>query len=339
MKNLEQFLKPTQSQLFKMLCEMFENKKLHKSDKNFILVEGDAPIMLLAHLDTVHKEPVRDICKTADSNILMSPQGIGGDDRCGVYALVNAYEMSDKKPYLLFTCDEEIGGIGADYFCEEYALGKLPKSLDELKLLVEVDRRGSNDAVYYNCNNKDFEKYITSKGFKTAHGSFSDISVVAPELGVVAVNLSSGYYNAHQLCEYINRAELDAVLLKVLEIISDADKKDFPKYAYIEKVYESKFYYYSKSDSFLKGAVQVKPSKKVEVVQLDEIEPTPKPMLKEYEDLYYELIDSFGYDIETLEYFRECYGDKIIYELYVDETHPFYQKTAEGTTITAIPEK
>ena len=27
-------------------------------------------------------------------NILSSPQGIGGDDRCGVYALVKVHELS-----------------------------------------------------------------------------------------------------------------------------------------------------------------------------------------------------------------------------------------------------
>lgn len=237
MKSLEMFLKPTQKGLFKMLCKMFADK-IHKSDGNYILVEDEVPIMLIAHLDTVHKKSVQVICKSKDKNILMSPQGIGGDDRCGVYALVNAYEQSAKKPYLLFTCNEEIGGIGVEYFCRDYLSGKLPKSIDDMKILVEIDRKGSNDAVYYSCENPDLEKYITGKGFKTALGSFSDISIIAPELGVAAVNLSSGYYNAHQLCEYINRAELDAVLNKVLEIISDAAEENFPKYQYIERAYD-----------------------------------------------------------------------------------------------------
>ena len=238
MKALEYFLKPTQYQLFKMLCNMFNDKKIYKCNNEFILVEGEVPIMLLAHLDTVHKDPVRDICMTKDKNILMSPQGIGGDDRCGVYALVNAYELSVKKPWLLFTCNEEVGGIGAHYFSKVYKNGKLPKGLDDLKCLIEIDRKGSNDAVYYDCANEEFEKYITSKGFKTDYGSFSDISVIAPELGIAAVNLSSGYYNAHTLSEYINRTELDGVLYKVVEIISDVQKKDFPKYDYIDAIYD-----------------------------------------------------------------------------------------------------
>ena len=73
--------------------------------------------MLVAHLDTVHDEPVRDICVSADGNILMSPQGIGGDDRCGCFALVKVFQSAQVKPWLLFTCEEEVGGIGAKYFC------------------------------------------------------------------------------------------------------------------------------------------------------------------------------------------------------------------------------
>ena len=107
MKNLEDFIKPTQDELFKKLSGIYEGAVGIAG--SFILVKGEAPIMLVAHLDTVHKEPVKDICTSADGNILMSPQGIGGDDRCGVYALVKSYERSPVKPYLLFTTDEETG--------------------------------------------------------------------------------------------------------------------------------------------------------------------------------------------------------------------------------------
>ena len=201
MKNLEDFIKPTQKELFNLIRKKYRGEAIVRMD-SYILVPGEAPIMLLAHLDTVHKKPVKHICKSAKGNILMSPQGIGGDDRCGVYALVKSRQAAPIKPWLLFTCDEEIGGLGADTFVDDYVKGKMPKSLDELKLLVEIDRKGYNDAVYYNCDNPKFEEYITSKGFVTAEGSFSDISIVAPELGVAAVNLSSGYYNAHTLHEF-----------------------------------------------------------------------------------------------------------------------------------------
>ena len=196
----------------------------------FILVCGVAPVMLVAHLDTVHAESVKDICKTDGGNILMSPQGIGGDDRCGVYALTKIFEQSQVKPFLLFTCDEEIGGVGAEWFCRAHNERRLPPELDALKFIIEIDRRGSNDAVFYDFANSDFEEYISSFGFEFAHGSFSDISLIAPELDVAAVNLSSGYYNAHTLHEYIVRSELENTISKVIEMVADADA--LPKFEY-----------------------------------------------------------------------------------------------------------
>ena len=307
MKPLEDFLTPTQDQLFTMLCAMFKGKTKVCKGK-YILVKGEAPIMLLAHLDTVHKEPVKDICKSKGGTILMSPQGIGGDDRCGVYALCTVYEQAPVKPWLLFTCDEEIGGHGAEAFCGKYRAGKLPKALDEIKMLIEIDRKGKNDAVYYDCDNKDFEKYITSKGFKTDWGSFSDISVIAPEMGIAAVNLSSGYYNAHTLHEYINRRQINATAKKVLEIVADAVKKETPKYEYVEAFYGGRYGgYYSGWSS--KGTQL----KVVPVVDDPELLGVPKEIREEYAAL----LDYYSED--ELEEIRAEFGDNAIVSMFQSE--------------------
>ena len=274
---LEKFLRPTQAELFDILSQKYCGQ-CTVSGGNFILVHGEAPVMLVAHLDTVHREPVREIWKTADNEFLISPQGIGGDDRCGVYALVNVFELSAKKPWLLFTCDEEIGGVGAEVFCEAYEYGELPAGLNDLKMLIEIDRRGRNDAVYYDCENRAFEAYITSKGFRTAQGSFSDISLVAPALGIAAVNLSSGYYNPHRLNEFIIRSEIDDVIGKVVEIVADAAGDDFPRFEYCDYDY-------------------LAPS-----------------VPAEYQRIYEALLEE--YEEDELEYYREVYGDKILDMLY-----------------------
>lgn len=309
MKPIEYFLKPTQRKLYDMLRKMYKGKTVC-CKQCFVLVRGEAPVMLVAHLDTVHKDPVSDICMTVDGDILMSPQGIGGDDRCGVYALVSAYEAAEKKPWLLFTCDEEVGGRGADAFCQLYEKGKLPKELSGLKCIVEIDRRGSEDAVYYDCDNKDFETYITSKGFVTAHGSFSDISYIAPELGVAAVNLSSGYYNAHTQHEFINLKHLEAVIEKVKTIVADAALPDFPKYKYVERkrVYiESWTKWY---DQNMKLADDKKNEKTLRVK-------VPANLPVRYQQMYDELLDL--YESEELEHYREAYGDSIIADMYANE--------------------
>ena len=307
MKTLEDFLRPTQEGLFKLLQKRFEKKAI-KQTGHFLLVTGEAPVLLIAHLDTVHQSPVKTICLSKCGNILMSPQGIGGDDRCGVYGIVKVYEAAEQKPWLLFTCDEEIGGRGADSFCAAYLKGELPERLNELKMLVELDRKGKNDAVYYSCDNPAFEEYITSKGFQTAHGSFSDISSIAPALKIAAVNLSCGYYNAHTPHEFINRKHLNATVRKVIGMISDAAKPDFQKYEYMkaQRDYYACADYWDDPYGEWFGYGTGMPVTKI-----------PENLPPEYKELYEELLDVYA--PEELEYFRMEYGDQILRELYEQE--------------------
>ncbi len=324
MKNLEYFLKPTQKELFNLLRKKYRGQ-VRVCLAKYILVLGQAPIMLLAHMDTVQEKPVKQICKTADGDILMSPQGIGGDDRCGVYALVKAYEAAPVKPWLLFTCDEEVGGVGAEKFALDYRKGKMPKGLDTMKLLVEIDRKGHKDAVYYSCDNPEFEAYITSKGFVTASGSFSDISIIAPEMGIAAVNLSSGYYNAHTLHEYINRKHIDAVIQSVIEIIADATKPDFPKYEYIEKVYKpATFTFRSEHSLWDEDGWGVWNAKKVPLSSKTDMteEYVPFDLPSDMVQMYSDLLEF--YTQNELEWHRKEYGDQIICQLYNEEFGPFY---------------
>lgn len=310
MMTLEQTIRPKQEELFNLLCQMYGDKAEFLKDQ-YILVDGEAPIMLVAHLDTVHKEPVKDLCISGDGNILMSPQGVGGDDRCGVYALNTIYERSPVKPWLLFTCDEECGGLGADAFTKDYHFGYLPRGLDELKMLVEIDRKGEDDAVYYSCANEKFEDYITSKGFTTAYGSFSDISTIAPSLGVAAVNLSSGYYNAHTLYEYIDRKQLNGTIDKVLSMVEDAAKPEFPAYEYIKGKASYSYNWHSSYgwDGYERD---------------DDLTDIPAEIRDEYEAL----LDY--YDRDELEDIRKNFGDKWIVDLFESEFGGTYDEVFYG---------
>ena len=227
---------------FVKLCKMSQ-KDLKKYTKNtllkigypkvtvgdgFVYAQGELPILLVAHLDTVHKELPKTIYYDDIKQVLSSPEGIGGDDRCGVYMI---FEVIKKhKCSVLFCEEEEIGAKGE----EKFVASKVSKGL-EFNYIMEFDRRGSNDAVFYDCDNYDFEKFITKKFFKTAYGSFSDISVLAPELGCAAVNLSCGYYNAHTLDEYVVWGEMNDSINAACDIICATTEKD--KFEYIESAY------------------------------------------------------------------------------------------------------
>ena len=309
MTSLEDFLRPSQKQLFKRLCKKFKGKTLINKG-NFILVQGLAPVMLVAHLDTVHEQPVKDICVSADKNILMSPQGIGGDDRCGCFALVKVFQSAQIKPWLLFCCDEEIGGLGAKAFCLAHKQLQLPNEIDNLKFLIELDRKGKNDAVFYRCANTDFEAYITAKGFKTAQGSFSDISLIAPELNIAAVNLSCGYYYAHTRHEYINRSHLDNTIQKVINIVSESSRDDLPIFDYKESLLQ------------ISSLSNIPHYRNLSMIH-DEQNATPHNISADLLDIYEALLDFYSF--RELEYFRNEYGDNILLQIYNEEIAPFYQ--------------
>ena len=159
---------------------------------------------------------------------MSSPQGIGGDDRCGIYAILQI--IKDFKCSVLFTEDEEIGCVGAEKFAvSDYIVN------NDINYIIEIDRRGTNDCVFYSCDNPDFEEFIESTGyFKTAWGSVSDISTIAPALGVAAVNLSSGYFDEHTTRETINVEALLSTIEEAKKILALPCEKPFE---YIESTY------------------------------------------------------------------------------------------------------
>lgn len=225
--DFETIIKCKQATLKQNLMKELSKLGYKPVNKNgFLYAKGTIPAMLVAHMDTIHREPVQDICYSKDKNIIMSPQGIGGDDRCGIYAILEI--IKEHKCHVLFTEDEEKGCIGARKFTKS---GIKPK----INYIIEIDRAGDNDAVYYDCDNKEFETFITNFGFKTSMGSFTDISDIAPYLKVAAVNLSSGYYNAHTQHEYIVMSELKHNIARIKSIL----KETSVKYKYVERIYES----------------------------------------------------------------------------------------------------
>lgn len=210
---LTRILKKSQKSLKQALSEELE--RLGYTDvtalEGFLYAPGELPVLLVAHLDTVHHERVKTICCSTDGRVLMSPEGIGGDDRAGVYMILNI--IRSHRCHVLFCEDEETGGHGARAFTSS---GICPA----VNYIVEMDRRGANDAVFYGCANAEFTDFICGFGFEEAHGSFSDISILAPHLGVAAVNISAGYYNEHRLHEYIDMEVVVHNIKRISEMVT-----------------------------------------------------------------------------------------------------------------------
>lgn len=196
-----------------------------KKTKSFIYAIGDIPILLVAHMDTVFERPPIQIFYDSKKETFWSPEGLGADDKAGIYLIIKIIKAG-YKPYILFTDGEEDGGTGVIDFCLAY-----PKPPKDLKFIIELDRMGYFDAVFYNCNNKDFINYIKQFGFCFSDGIFSDISILCPEWEIAGVNLSVGYFNEHSYIEYFNSLIAEETFNKVLKILS---QKDWPQFKYIE---------------------------------------------------------------------------------------------------------
>lgn len=204
------------------------DKVIHTDD--YLFAEGTLPICLVAHLDTVFKQLPREIFYDAEQKVLWSPQGLGADDRAGIYAILSIISAG-YRPSVVFTTNEEIGGLGAFKLIENYP--ECP--FQGLKAIIELDRRGEKDCVFYECDNPDFEKYIQQFGFVSNIGSFSDISILAPEWGVAAVNLSVGYMDEHSTNERLYINYLESTISKVIEILNKSIS--MLNYAYVPMEY------------------------------------------------------------------------------------------------------
>lgn len=228
----------SQKQLLKSMNNFL--KKYYPTEKitatsHYILCEGTEPIMLVAHMDTVFKTPPKNIYYDRRQRVMWSPQGLGADDRAGIFAIMKIIQ-DGYRPHVCFTTDEEKGGIGASILTS-----KIPKAPFDLKYIIQLDRQGICDSVFYYCDNLDFENYVQQYDFITDWGTFSDISVICPAWKIAGVNLSIGYFDEHSKTETLHTDALYLTIKKVEKMIEDIDNA--PIFEYIAMPYD---YYLNK---------------------------------------------------------------------------------------------
>ena len=229
MKKFTEICTMTQAEVKEYMNTYLSGKKYEViNEDGFLYAKGDIPVLLVAHMDTVHKEQCKKIIDVNGHK--SSPQGIGGDDRCGIFIIMNL--VKELHCSVLLCEDEEIGAVGARKFTQTDYI----KNLD-VNYMIEFDRKGSKDAVFYSCDNKDFIDFVTNAtDFEFANGSFSDISVLMPAAKLSAVNLSCGYYNAHTKDEYVVYSEMMHTVEEAKALIGTECTEPFK---YIAKSYSN----------------------------------------------------------------------------------------------------
>lgn len=236
-------MKEKELQIFltKILNKKYNNV-ITRAD-NYIVAAGEGPICLIAHLDTVLDKPPKVIFHDKEYNVMWSPAGLGADDRAGIWIILELLKKG-YRPSIVFTLGEEIGGIGAIQLITDYP--EINKILPDVKFLIELDRQGHDDAVYYHCDNEVFEEWIQSYGFRKDWGTFTDISIIAPKWKTAAVNLSVGYFNEHTQLEHLMLNDMYKTMIKVEAMLKDTGSGHLPaSYEYIpekpKKIIQRKF--------------------------------------------------------------------------------------------------
>lgn len=202
----------------------------------------------VGHMDTVHREHVDDqplhihevngwlmaLWNGCFGKNAPRQTGIGGDDKCGVWAALEAArnEMYGGTPVgLFFPVDEEIGCLGTKAALESPATKALFASAS---CFIQLDRRNYGDAIEHTNGVKvwspKFRELLTNimplHKMSAAHGTCTDIGVLSPALKVPAINIGSGYHDAHSAFETVNIEEAMRALnfaLHLADIVSGID--------------------------------------------------------------------------------------------------------------------
>jgi len=199
----------------------------NQSEKAWVLLPKgklNNRVCIVAHIDTVWDDNTKEKVVYFDNNkgVYWSPTGLGADDRAGVAIALKLFANlpENKKPIVLLTDEEENGGRGAYEACIVFK-----SILKKANFFIGLDRKGKGEAVYYNNEPQEFKDYISSFGFSENNGTFSDLSIISPQIQTCGVNVSVGYQNAHLPTEYLIVTDMLDTYKKVKMILLSKTKK------------------------------------------------------------------------------------------------------------------
>lgn len=219
----EKLVSLNEKQMVQAMTQLIKSKYDNViATKDYIIAIGDIPIALVAHMDTVFKFPVSDLYYDQKKGVLWSPEGLGADDRAGIFAIIKILQ-DGLRPSVILTTGEEDGGVGACAICDKFPDCPIPG----LKYMIQLDRHGTNDCVFYDCYCPEFVDYVESFGFCERWGSFTDISFLMPEWQIVGVNLSVGYEDEHSKQEILCVNPLFDTIRKVKKMLTETEIPDF----------------------------------------------------------------------------------------------------------------
>ena len=199
---------------------------------NVYAAKGRGPYpCVVAHMDTVHQleDKINAIIlgdNITGMNEAMEQTGIGGDDKCGIFAALNAME---KLPHCkaAFFIDEECG-------CHGSRKSDLSFFAD-CRFVLQADRRGNADFVTDISGPLSSDSFLVdcapilkSHGYKHSPGGMTDVMELRDrEVGISVANISAGYYRPHCADEYIHVPSMRNAAALILAICQSL-KGEYP---------------------------------------------------------------------------------------------------------------
>lgn len=179
-------------------------------DQYIFAVPSDVPeakrVMLVAHMDTVATTTPKPDEIIISGSILRRKNGVlGADDRCGVYAIMQLVNRTQKDgaplPFVLFTNYEERGGLGVKSFIQS---GIYDTYAERILCMLEFDRKGVDEYVVYSCDiPKPFANILSTFAANKSHGSYSDVADLTRHNKIAHANMSIAYYSQHSHNEWV----------------------------------------------------------------------------------------------------------------------------------------
>ena len=210
---------------------LLNSKLLNSREAVLNSAEGGYPT-LCCHLDQAQKIHSDDFTVREDNGILTgfsesrdAPEGLGADDKNGIWVCLKALEQCDHLKVFM-SVGEEKGCWGSNradmsFFSDSlYILEPDCKGGEEIRTLLKG----------VPCASPEFEKALEAEkfGYVITEGKTTDIlPLTLSGVGVSCANIPCGYYNPHKDNEYCNVADLQKCLAFVLHTVQTLSTK-FP---------------------------------------------------------------------------------------------------------------
>lgn len=196
---------------------------------NIYATKGNADTYpcIAAHLDEVHeaREKGYEVLVVRDEFIIgfnsgkREFNGIGADDKNGIWVCLKCLEKFDNLKCVFFVGEEQgcIGSRQADM-----------KFFDDCRFVLQCDRKGNSDfinSIYGNslCSSQFIkDASLGEHGYKEERGMQTDVQTLRQRgLEISCANISCGYYYPHTPHEMTNIADLKKCLTLVEHIVEN----------------------------------------------------------------------------------------------------------------------